>query len=161
MFEPRVVSGSEVDPPNSYPWMVSQQYYDYHYCSGMLIDAEWVLAAAHCWVDNFGNLIEISAGDFVVLGEHSLTIDSGIEQEIAPDAVNIHPLFNHFSFKYDLALVHLSSPATINTYVQPIAILTSPPPDYQGAVVTGWRDTIEGGASSDVLLEGQMGKSDH
>lgn len=44
IIEPNVVGGSEVDPPNSYPWVASLQYDGgsgpIHYCGGTLIAPE-------------------------------------------------------------------------------------------------------------------------
>uniref|UniRef100_A0A673FSD2 Peptidase S1 domain-containing protein n=1 Tax=Sinocyclocheilus rhinocerous TaxID=307959 RepID=A0A673FSD2_9TELE len=36
--------------PNSWPWHVSLQSHDTHYCSGVLIHPRWVLAPRHCLV---------------------------------------------------------------------------------------------------------------
>ena len=156
LIEPNVVGGSEVDPPNSYPWVASLQYYSQHYCGGTLIDPEWVLTAAHCWVDSYGNPYSISPNDTVVLGEHSLSVISGREQVITLDDVYIHPLWNYLTFEYDFALLHLSTPAVIDDYVQPINILDTAAPIDQAAIVAGWGAQYYTGPASDLLLEGQL-----
>uniref|UniRef100_A0A671T049 Peptidase S1 domain-containing protein n=1 Tax=Sinocyclocheilus anshuiensis TaxID=1608454 RepID=A0A671T049_9TELE len=33
---------------NSWPWHVSLQSHDTHYCSGVLVQPRWVLAPRHC-----------------------------------------------------------------------------------------------------------------
>lgn len=35
--------------PNSWPWHVSLQSHDTHYCSGVLVHPRWVLAPRHCF----------------------------------------------------------------------------------------------------------------
>jgi len=35
--------------PNSWPWHVSLQNHDTHYCSGVLVHPRWVLAPRHCF----------------------------------------------------------------------------------------------------------------
>ena len=42
-----IVGGEEADP-NEWPWQLSLQSFGSHFCGGTLIDAEWVLTAAHC-----------------------------------------------------------------------------------------------------------------
>lgn len=45
--EPRVVGGNPATPV-SWPWLVSLQYENEHFCGGTLIDESWVLTAGHC-----------------------------------------------------------------------------------------------------------------
>jgi len=157
-FEPRVVGGSEVDPPNSYPWMVSIQYDGYHLCGGTLINEEWVLTAAQCWASaSTGQPLAILPEHTVVLGEHNYQIAEGPEQVIAPDAVHLHPQWNHNTLEYNLALLHLSEAATPTAAVQPVSLLPGTAPDNQDATIAGW-GAISGDElfPSDVLLEGQL-----
>ena len=50
---PRIVGGEEASP-NSWPWQVSIQAKTAversHICGGTLINKEWVLSAAHCFI---------------------------------------------------------------------------------------------------------------
>ena len=152
LITPRIVGGNEVSPQNAYPWLVSLQYYGTHYCGGSLIDPEWVLTAAHCWVDANGIPIPVTSEEKVVLGEHSLSILSGREQKIGISEVYIHPDFNVDTFEDDFALLKLSSPATINDYVKTIDLVGGSPGNLAGqsSDVVGWGTTVYGGSVSDV-----------
>lgn len=49
----RIINGKEVDPPHSYPWIVSLYETEndqilHHFCAGTLITKQIVLTAAHC-----------------------------------------------------------------------------------------------------------------
>ena len=43
----RVVGGVE-EVPHSWPWQVSLQVNERHFCGGSLINNQWVVSAAHC-----------------------------------------------------------------------------------------------------------------
>jgi secreted trypsin-like serine protease len=69
-----------------------------------------------------------------------------------------HPNYNPYSLDNDVALLKLSSPATLNTRVETVPLLVSPTQDAQAAPgtaawVTGWGTTAFGGSTSNVLLE--------
>uniref|UniRef100_A0A670YCK3 Peptidase S1 domain-containing protein n=1 Tax=Pseudonaja textilis TaxID=8673 RepID=A0A670YCK3_PSETE len=44
----RIVGGTEASA-SKWPWQVSLQYGSAHICGGTIIDAQWVLTAAHCF----------------------------------------------------------------------------------------------------------------
>lgn len=44
----RIIGGKETSV-NKWPWQVSVQYGPIHICGGTIIDAQWVLTAAHCF----------------------------------------------------------------------------------------------------------------
>ncbi|KAK2503201.1 hypothetical protein MC885_003802 [Smutsia gigantea] len=45
---PRVVGGEKASV-ESWPWQVSIQYDKQHICGGSILDAHWILTAAHCF----------------------------------------------------------------------------------------------------------------
>ncbi|KAK7916172.1 hypothetical protein WMY93_011933 [Mugilogobius chulae] len=113
--EERVVGG-EVARPNSWPWQISLQYKSgssfYHTCGGTLIKRGWVMTAAHC--------VDRSRTWRVVLGEHNINSHEGREQYMSVSRVYLHPNWNsnNVAGGYDIALLRLSTEATLNNYVQ-------------------------------------------
>lgn len=156
-FTPRIVGGTTVTPENKYPFMVSLQYYGNHYCGGTLIAPEWVLTAAHCWTNSAGVPYDPTIYDFAVLGEFSLSTNSGYEQRININQVWIHPSYKPTNYSNDVALLKLSSPATINAYVQTINVLDSSYElDWKSGKISGWGALAYGGSMPDTLQQANV-----
>nr|XP_043879145.1 elastase-1-like [Solea senegalensis] len=155
------VVGGEVARPNSWPWQISLQYKSgssyYHTCGGTLIERDWVMTAAHC--------VDRSRTWRVVIGEHELYSDDGREQIKSVSNVYIHPRWNsnNVAGGFDIALLRLSSAATLNSYAQ----LGSLPPTGQIlphnnlCYVTGWGLTSTGGSLSRQLKQAYLPLVDH
>uniref|UniRef100_A0A8C6S985 pancreatic elastase n=1 Tax=Neogobius melanostomus TaxID=47308 RepID=A0A8C6S985_9GOBI len=149
----RVVGGEDAKP-NSWPWQISLQYRSgsgyYHTCGGSLIAPRWVMTAAHC-VDRRDMTYR------VVIGEHDLRMTSGHEQIKPVVNIHIHDRWNKFNVAdgFDIALLELSSAATVNSYAQ----LASLPPNGQIlphnnlCYVTGWGSTYTGGSLPNILQQ--------
>ncbi len=141
-ISPSIIGGSSVTTEGKYPFMVSQQFNGDIFCGGSLIDREWVLTAAHCWVDAEG--VPFSPTEEVmVLGERSLSINSGYEQRIGVSEVYVHPLFDSFTNDYDYALLKLETPASLNAYVNVIDLVSATAGSLvnTGVTVAGWGAT--------------------
>ncbi|XP_067252640.1 elastase-1-like [Chanodichthys erythropterus] len=154
-IEERVVGG-EVASPNSWPWQISLQYLSgggyYHTCGGSLIRRNWVLTAAHC--------VDSSRTWRVVLGDHDIYNQEGREQYMSVSQVVIHPNWNsnNVAAGYDIALMRLSSDATLNSYVK---LATLPPsgqvlPHNNVCYITGWGLTQTGGSLSAKLKQAYL-----
>jgi hypothetical protein len=161
---PLIVGGGPADP-GEYPWMVAlvdsstDNPLFGQFCGGSLIGPEWVLTAAHCVV-SFGSVADPEDID-VVLGVNNLdegptSGSSGQRIEVAQ--VIPHPAYNEVSRDSDVALLHLSAPASLAPSAVGTLGVVGP---GDGALVapgtvstvTGWGTTSEGGAASNKLLE--------
>ena len=135
----RIVNGTDAEL-GAYPWMVTADG-----CGGTLVEANWVLTAAHC-VDG------LFVGQDLGIGGVSLDAMSRGEQgewraiaEIVP-----HPYYNSNSMVNDFALVRLDSPST----QQPIELDLGDNLAGTDALVIGWgRLSDSGWATPDHLQE--------
>ncbi len=141
----RIVGGTDA-LPGAWPWaaaiaLVRSDGSLFQYCGGSLIDAEWVLTAAHC---------EVEPGDKIILGRNDLTGSGG--EVIDVDFVLSHVDYNTPRHNNDIALVKLSSPSS-QSPVQLVdaAGVNSQPGDP--ATVIGWGRLSEGGTSSPTALQ--------
>lgn len=142
---PRIVGGNVV-APNSLPYQVLLGTNAGLLCGGSLISPQWVLTAAHC-VD--GSSIT------AVLGLHdanNLTLAANpFMQTISVQTSIKHPLYTSNDVLHDIALLKLSSPATLTAGVQVIALANSNLPALYtvGSPVftSGWGITSNGNRS--------------
>ncbi|KAK3516771.1 hypothetical protein QTP70_023648 [Hemibagrus guttatus] len=127
----KIVGEHEECTPYSNPWQASLNA-GYHFCSGSLISQNWVVSAAHCYQSRVQ----------VRLGEHNIQVNEGTEQFISSAKVFRHPNYSSWTGDSDIMLIKLSQPATLNNYVQPIALPNSCPVVGTWCKVSGWGNTM-------------------
>ncbi|XP_017177488.1 kallikrein 1-related peptidase b16 isoform X1 [Mus musculus] len=134
----RIVGGFKCEK-NSQPWQVAVYYHKEHICGGVLLDRNWVLTAAHCYVDECE----------VWLGKNQLFQEEPSAQNRLVSKSFPHPGFNMTlltfeklppgaDFSNDLMLLRLSKPADITDVVKPIDLPTKEPKLDSTCLVSGW-----------------------
>ncbi|KAH3863760.1 hypothetical protein DPMN_026760 [Dreissena polymorpha] len=154
----RVVGGS-ASLPSEWPWLVSLHFmlpHSYtdrsglpHLCGASLIHPQWLLTAAHCFIEIMGYGLSDKNNWRVVLGEHVQGREDGTEQKLTLDKIVRHPKFvlaTDEKILYDIALVKLSRPAHMSEYVNTICIEPNyTAPDHSHCVTAGWGDLVDEG----------------
>jgi len=157
----RIIGGKEAEP-NEYPWMAGLFHvnsFSGHkaICGGSLINAGWILSAAHCFQDGTENPKDWRAS----LGDHDYLTDEDADHV----DVNISRILNHPKYvpngkhRFDFSLLQLSERIdfSIHPHIRPICLPLNDEYTYENdlAVVTGWGTTKVSGAEvlSNVLLE--------
>ncbi|XP_042345591.1 trypsin-1-like [Plectropomus leopardus] len=135
----KIVGGYECTP-YSQRYQVSLNS-GYHFCGGSLVNKDWVVSAAHCYKSR----VEVR------LGEHNIKVTEGSEQFISSSRVIRHPDYSSYTIDNDIMLIKLSEPATLNQYVQPVALPTSCAPAGTMCLVSGWGNTMSSTADRNKL----------
>ncbi|XP_034087369.1 ovochymase-2 [Gymnodraco acuticeps] len=144
----RIVNG-EPATPHSWPWQVSMQVWPasrpeptfFHTCGGTLIHKNWVMTAAHCFINYADELQRWN----MCLGKHNLTFT-----EPSQRCFNVTGIYRHEGFKYptvptvefDIALVRLDGDVTPSNEIS-FACLPSVEevlPATKKCFATGWGD---------------------
>lgn len=132
-----------------YPWFVSLEIGNgsgQFYCGASLISATKVLSAAHCFVDNDGNIF---LPDQVRIG-HTTTTNG---ETVGVECVSIHPdyIIDFVGLYSDIAVLTLSASATTTDFVTLNSDVGYPSSSGQELTAIGFGRTSNGGPISDVL----------
>ncbi|XP_017486197.1 PREDICTED: trypsin-4 [Rhagoletis zephyria] len=128
----RIVNGKE-GLIQDFPYQVSLRRYSIHICGGSVIDAQWIITAAHC-IESFEKQPRV----------FSLRIGSsnrGQGGEVVSVAkIYKHPLYNSEAMNFDVALLRTQKNRLRGEFVQPIKIPLQDTPivDSKEAIVSGW-----------------------
>lgn len=136
-----VINGADA-PAGAQPWMVGliladvNDVYNAQFCGATLIDAQWVLTAAHCTFDLEQQPFAADELE-IVIGSRQLLNGQG--QRLTIDRIVRHADFDFSTFYNDIALLHLNKTTTVT----PLALATSAN-DVAAAKVMGWGLTADG-----------------
>jgi trypsin len=142
---PERIVGGTAATRGEFPWIVSVQVGS-HICGGMIINANYILTAAHC--------ATYAANRYtIVAGAHNLNSPADSEQRRSVTTVTRHASYNSNTYANDVAVMRLASALTLNTYVRAANLPASGAGVSGNLVVAGWGTTSSGGNLSPALLK--------
>ncbi|XP_023087929.2 transmembrane protease serine 11E isoform X2 [Piliocolobus tephrosceles] len=144
----RIVGGTEVEE-GEWPWQASLQWDGSHRCGATLINATWLVSAAHCftiyknparWTASFGVTITPSK------------MKRGLRRII------VHEKYKYPSHDYDISLAELSSPVPYTNAVHRVCLPDASYEFHPGDVmfVTGFGALKNDGSSQNHLRQAQV-----
>lgn len=107
---PRVVGGDVVTDHERFPWMVSLQSLQGHFCGGSLVNSSYVLTAAHCVTSN--RTLKSPSAVFSEVGRHQLKHSGEVGYvRVKVEDIIVHPCYTgDEDMSYDAALLKLKAP---------------------------------------------------
>lgn len=143
--DPRIINGTAI-PITDAPWQVGLLSVPYglaQYCGGSIIDARWIVTAAHCvsdisWLRGPDD-VEILAGSAsVAVTPRPTTYQVAL--------ILTHPEYDASTYTNDIALLKMASPIPVNgTTMAPIVLPTQDPAMWPAkgtrAFISGWGNT--------------------
>ena len=149
-----IVGGEEVEA-FKYPWIVSINAYNGHFCGGSLISDQWLVTAAHCTLTGFP-MEDIT----IEARRHNIRKTANEEKALTYSVLEqiIHPEYNSRLLTNDIAVWKISSQFPLQS-----AKIGSVQSKGPGSVlhVAGWGATEESGYLSPVLLQVDVPLFDH
>lgn len=163
----RIINGKSANI-TSYPWLASIYVGSESDpdsgggCGGSLISSRWVLTAAHCFLNEAGDMVATGTAARTTVTLNSTNINENISgNAVIADVsrVIVHPSYNPDtatsanSNDFDIALLELSAPVSIT----PVRLFIGNVPSNAPVVVAGWGATAgDGTNTSDDLLATQL-----
>ena len=149
----RIVGGTIVTP-NEFPWQVYLVIKSSWTCGGSVIKAQYILTAAHCVTNDNGTPVAASQIQ-AYMGMHDKRILTSKSQRRTGAQLFVHGSYNPYTYDYDIAVIKLNKPLTINTYVKPIRLAKGSETNLfkagNAVTVSGWGTTKYGGSAPNYL----------
>ncbi|KAM8764537.1 serine protease 55 [Rhynchonycteris naso] len=131
----RIIEGTEAEV-GEFPWLVSVQAGNEHFCGGAIINEWWILTAAHCLTAEELHPKDLS----VVLGANDLHSPSLEIKGVT--TIVLHKNYTRLTMDNDVALLLLSSYITFSSLKKPICLPQKPSPTtWHECWVAGWGQT--------------------
>ncbi|CAG0897488.1 unnamed protein product [Cyprideis torosa] len=140
-FIHRIVGGTPADIED-FPFAVTLQESGFQYCAGAILNAEWVVTAAHC--TDGSTTVEVVSGVTDKYDGSAITTEATVFQ---------HEDFDGWTLENDISLLKLSTPLTLDATQNSIRTATRQQFTYEDLIVVGWGTTSEDGDDSDTLLK--------
>ncbi|XP_078081216.1 complement factor B-like [Mustelus asterias] len=146
----RIFGGFE-SKKNEWPWQVIIKFPNKEFCGGSIISRRWILSAAHCFNETFGEIINLTISAGATKRKESLQ-KLNVEQVIIHEDFRIPSEMNN-----DIALLKTKESIVFNPQVRPVCLpCTRRSAELLSSVLGNWDETCR---YEDGLLTGRGGRT--
>ncbi|XP_062143195.1 trypsin delta-like [Drosophila sulfurigaster albostrigata] len=131
----RVVGGTAA-AVNAAPYAVSMQYQATHYCAASILNANWLVTAAHCLTNSAQVL-----GSTLVAGSNAVAGTASTTQTRSISYFVINDLYTGGTVPYDIGLIYTPTAFTWSAAVAPVTLPQSGVVPTGTANLYGWGST--------------------
>jgi len=144
-----IVGGQEATP-GQWPWQVSlaSRPGERHFCGGVIINANWIMTAAHCVEGDAPRDL------FAFVGEHDRSVVNPERVRHRISNIYMHPEYDlDVELDADIAMLRVRDPIALNRRAHPACKAQELPQDYTNSqsIVSGWGTLRSGGSLPQIL----------
>jgi len=134
-----------------FPWQASLRRLstNSHFCGGSIINANWIVSAAHCCAGETPAIMSI------VIGDHTRNDNSNtVRKTLRVERIVSHPQYNSRTLVNDICLIRVSDTIAFNQNVQPICAPSATNQYvHRKTSCSGWGTLSSGGACCPQTLQ--------
>ncbi|XP_076618999.1 trypsin-1-like [Colletes latitarsis] len=146
-FDPRIINGEAVKT-GDIPYQVSLQSKgsNRHFCGGSVLNANYVLTAAHCVENRSPNTMEVVVG--------TVDVDNRVSVHQVERIISHEKYSSRDSWVNDIALIKVKTRFVTSRQISPVPLpkLNEVIPAKSLAVVSGWGSARVGGPTTKQLM---------
>lgn len=140
----RIIGGQKT-VSGTLPWMALLASCGNFACGGVILNKQFILTAAHCFLENGDGCDIKSRGNWdVYLGKQNVQKYDFGEMKFQVESIFTHPLYDNVNHINDIALLKLTQNITYNSLISPVCLPTivQTPHAGQSCIVAGYGDTL-------------------
>ncbi|XP_043262964.1 trypsin-1-like [Colletes gigas] len=150
-FDPRIINGEAVKT-GDIPYQASLQLKasNRHFCGGSVLNANYVLTAAHCVVRQAPNTMEVVVG--------TVDVDNRVSVHQVEKIITHEKYSAEDSYVNDIALIKVKTRFVTSRQIAPVPLpkVNEVIPAKSLAVVSGWGSDKYGGATTKQLMKARI-----
>lgn len=129
------ITGGSSATSGQFPWQVSlRNAFNSHFCGGSIINAQYVLTAAHCVIDETPSNVKVYVGSHLLSG--------GIKHDV--NQIRNHGSYNRQTLANDVSTLRVAPNIALNSLAQAIPLINRVV-DGESLEVSGWGRTSTSG----------------